>query len=200
MSPTSTSRTLLARVRDSSDAEAWERFFELYAPLLERYARARGLGPVDAEEVRDQCLELVVRRMPTFDYDPGRGRFQRWLAALARGKVVDHLRRRREQQPDTQAFGSLEAPDPGPDELWEESWRREHLRYCLEEARRKESERTFRVFELLLFEGRSAAEVAERTGWTPNQVYKAKHRVLRRVRAALERLGTADGEAPAGWL
>ena len=46
---TTTRKTLLQRVRDHSDREAWEQFFELYAPILEGYARAHGLSRSDAD-------------------------------------------------------------------------------------------------------------------------------------------------------
>lgn len=183
-----TSRTLLERLRDPADEDAWSRFLELYAPLLESWARAQGLSQADAEEVRDQCLARVFQRLPAFEYERARGGFQPWLYTLARGRVIDWLRRRREPQPDTRELGALSDPGPGPDELWERTWRREHLRYALAEVRRREPPRSFHVFELLLQDGLSVAEVCERTGLNANQVYKAKARVLERVRAVLARL------------
>lgn len=51
---TTTRATLLARLKNRSDAEAWSQFQKLYAPLLYRYARGRGLSREDAEDVRDQ--------------------------------------------------------------------------------------------------------------------------------------------------
>lgn len=190
-----TSRTLLHRLRNPADAEAWNSFFEIYAPLLESYARARGLSSSDAEEVRDECLALVTRRMPAFDYDCSRGGFQAWLYTLAHGKIVDHLRRRREPQPDTRDLGTLPDPSPGPDEIWERTWRREHLRFALSEARRRTPPRSFRVFELLLLEGLTVPEVCDRAGLNANQVYKAKSRVLACVREVMSRLGADTEEA-----
>ncbi len=190
-----TRKTLLHRVRDSSDRAAWEEFFELYAPLLESYARAHGLTRSDAEEVRDQCLEVVARRMPSFEYERERGSFKIWLARIARGKVIDLLRRRERRgdaELETDEPTALADPEPGPDELWERHWRREHLRHCLREAKRVEPEDSFRVFELLLLEELSVPEVCAQTGWNANQVYKAKARVLKRVREMLERLGAEE--------
>jgi len=184
-----TSLTLLQRLRDPADADAWSRFFELYAPLIESYARALGLSPADAEEARDECLEVVSRRMRTFEYDRARGGFQPWLHTLVRGKVVDRLRRLAVRRRDTIELVALPDPGPGPDEAWESAWRREHLRYALAEAGRGERSEAFAVFEMLLVEGLSVSEVCERTGWNPNRVYKAKSRVLQRVRETLERLG-----------
>ena len=179
-------------MRDHSDREAWEQFFELYAPILEGYARAHGLSRSDAEEVRDRCLEVVARRMPAFEYERERGRFKAWLLKIARGKVVDFLRRPSGHAGETGVLVSVPDSTPGPDEHWERHWRAEHLRHCLREVRRSEAAHTYRVFELLLVEELSVPEVCARTGLNANQVYKAKARVLRRVREALERLGAGE--------
>lgn len=180
--------TLLQRLRDRSDASAWEEFHELYAPLLEGYARAFGLSPADAQEVRDQCLEVLVRRLPHFEYRRSRGRFQAWLHGIARGKVIDGLRaaRRRAGQP-VELEGLVDAR-PGPDELWARQWRAEHLRYALGEALGGEPEPLRHAFEQLLLEELSVPEACARTGLNANRVYKARARILDRVRRTLERL------------
>jgi len=184
-----TRRTLLERVRDPRDEEAWERFHSVYAPLLYRYATLRGLGPDDAEEIRDQCLGKLARRLPDFEYDPKKGRFKAWLQRITRDEIVDHLRRRRPQQADTNALAELHTREPAPPEAWEEEWRRHHLRYGLEHAGRKLAPRDHEAFRMLLLEGASVPEVCERLGMNANQVYKAKSRALLQVRKVLENLG-----------
>lgn len=185
-----TSKTLLHRVRDPQDGAAWEDFFRIYSPLLERYARSHGLTPGDAEDVRDQCLAVVAKKMPEFEYEQAKGGFKGWLYRIAHGKVIDHLRRPQARQAETRELGGLMDRQPTPDQVWEDSWRAEHLRYCLEIARTRESERSYQAFELLLVDELSVPEVCERMGMNPNQVYKAKARVLERVRSAYERIGT----------
>jgi RNA polymerase sigma-70 factor (ECF subfamily) len=183
-----TRRTLLRRVRDPSDREAWEEFFELYAPLLENYARAHGLGRSDAEEVRDQCLEVLARKLPAFEYERGRGSFKAWLHGLVRGKVIDLARARKVRPRASVELGTLADARSDPDGLWERQWRAEHLRYALGRVRDAESPERFQAFELLLVEDLPVAEVARRTGLAPPQIYKLKAALLRRVRAILERL------------
>lgn len=184
-----TSRTLLERLRDPADRVAWERFFVLYAPLVERYARAQGLGVSEAADVRDECLARVAAKLPEFRYDPARGTFKAWLYRIARGAVIDRLRRPGERRAETAEIAGLVDPEPSPDVCWERTWRNEHLRHALEEVRARESERTFRAFELLLVEELPVTELCERLGMNANQVYKAKARVLRRVKEVLGRLG-----------
>ena len=187
-----TRATLLERVRDPRDSAAWDEFFALYAPLLEGYARALGLPPADAEEVRDQCLASVVERIGTFHYDRARGSFKGWLHRIARSKVVDALRKPRAERPETAALLALPDEGPGPDEAWEREWRTEHLRFALDEVRREQDAGGRELLELLLDDGLSAREIGERVGLNQNQVYKARARLLADVGRVLRRL---EGEA-----
>lgn len=187
-----TSRTLLERLRDPADRVAWERFFALYAPLLERYARAQGLDATAAADVRDECLARVTTKMAEFRYDPTRGTFKAWLYRIARGSILDRLRRPGLRRAETAELSSLADRDLPPDLCWERTWRDEHLRHALDAARARESERTFRAFELLIAEV-PVPEICAQLGMNANQVYKAKARVLKRVRELLVRL---DSDAP----
>ena len=189
---TTTRRTLLERVKDPRDREAWGRFFDLYAPLLERYARTMGLPAWDAEEIRDQVLLVVSTKLEAFEYDPTRGGFKGWLHGIVRGKVVDHLRRSGSQSDASVEWVGLEDSAPSPDESWEREWRREHLRHALDQARRTVGDRVFEAFRESALDGRPAVEVAERLDLTVHQVYKARPKVLAAVREALARLGLDD--------
>jgi RNA polymerase sigma-70 factor (ECF subfamily) len=188
-----TRRTLLHRVRDPGDREAWEEFFELYAPLLEGYARAHGLARDDAEEVRDQCLEVLTRKLGDFEYRRERGSFSAWLHRIAHAKVIDLVRARNVRARESVELAALAAGDSDPDQRWERQWRAEHLRYALERVQRDEPAERFRVFEMLLVDELPVREVCARTDLRPTQVYKIKAALLKRVRDVLERLGTQDG-------
>jgi RNA polymerase sigma-70 factor (ECF subfamily) len=187
---TATRQTLLHRVRDSADREAWAEFFELYAPLLEGHARAHGLARDDAEEVRDQCLEVLARKLPDFEYRRERGSFSAWLHRIAHAKVIDLARARKVRPRESVELTSLAAAGADPDEHWERRWRAEHLRYALARVQRDEPPERFRVFELLLVDELAVSEVCAQTGLVATQVYKIKAGVLKKVRAVLERLGT----------
>lgn len=175
--------TLLRRVSNRADASAWEEFYGLYAPLLYRYARARGLGPHDAEEVRDQCLGSLAARLPQFEYDRTRGRFRGLLKRMADDRVVDFLRRRRPATSDPATLEALVDPSPSPDELWEARWREQSLLFHMEEVCRASSARDERVLRMLLIESASAERVAEVLGIEVGNVYQIKSRMLRRIRA-----------------
>lgn len=191
MDPTRAS--LLLRVKNPHDAEAWREFHDLYAPLLYTYARARGLGHEDAEDIRSTCYEALVRQLPGFEYDKARGGFKAWLRTLVQRRVVDLLRRRTEAQADSEELAGLPDPTPAADELWEQSWRRRHLQFCVDRVRNLVSEQTHAVFRMLVDEDRDVPDVCQRLGITANQVYKAKARVLALIR---EQMALLDPDPP----
>jgi RNA polymerase sigma factor (sigma-70 family) len=190
MDPTRTS--LLLRVKDPRDGAAWREFHDLYAPLLYVYSRDRGLSHDDAEEVRSTCYEALVRQLPGFVYDRARGGFKAWLRTLVQRRVADLLRGRRGVRADSGELARLADPAPGPDELWEQAWRRRHLQYCVDKVRAVVPDTAYAVFRMLVDEDRTVPEVCERLGLNANQVYKAKSRVLAAIR---EEMALLDPDA-----
>jgi eukaryotic-like serine/threonine-protein kinase len=58
-----TRETLIRRLPDAGDAEAWDVFVEIYEPLLFRLAAAKGLQPADAEDfVQDWSVQREMLR------------------------------------------------------------------------------------------------------------------------------------------
>ncbi len=86
--------SLLARIRDPRDAEAWAQFVALYSPLVYRFARRRGLQASDAADVTQDVFRAVARSIRHFDYDRRRGSFRGWLMTVARSKLNDFTSKR----------------------------------------------------------------------------------------------------------
>src|SRR6266540_3747703 len=88
-----TRRTLLSRLRNLDDQESWRTFFNLYWRLLYNVARKSGLDDLAAQEIVQDTVIAVARKMPDFRYDPKRGTFRQWLLRITRRRIIDHLRR-----------------------------------------------------------------------------------------------------------
>src|SRR5947207_1974634 len=67
MSTTSTS--LLQRLRDTPDPRDWQRFVDLYRPFLLAFLRRQGAGDADAEDLAQEILAVVVRELPAFEHN-----------------------------------------------------------------------------------------------------------------------------------
>jgi len=185
-----TRSTLLLRLKDAGDQAAWRTFNELYRPMLVRYALARGLDPDDAEDVAQQCVEGVLKRIGEYQHV---GSFRTWMRAIIENKICDRFRARgREMQADSRLLAGLPDPQDTPDQVWERQWRSAHFRYCAEKARGEVAEATYAAFVAYGIEGRPADEVAAKLGLTVGQVYLAKHRLLDRIRALVLELTGAE--------
>jgi hypothetical protein len=79
--------SLIARLRDHADRAAWGEFVDLYAPVVFRFARARGLQEADAADLTQEVLRLVATAMPRFDYSPTRGGFRAWLLHITKNRL-----------------------------------------------------------------------------------------------------------------
>ncbi|MCB9916883.1 MAG: hypothetical protein H6832_00605 [Planctomycetes bacterium] len=91
-----TSPTLLEQLRDPTQVEAWSTFEGTYRDLVHRYCLRRGLQHADAEDAWQQTLVCLMRTLPSFCYDRGRGRFRAYLFVVVRSVLaVLHERRAR---------------------------------------------------------------------------------------------------------
>ena len=84
--------SLLLRLRDLQDQQAWAQFVDVYAPLIYGYARKRGLQDADAADLTQACLRQVALGVGSLEYDPRRGTFRGWLFTIVRNRLRDFLR------------------------------------------------------------------------------------------------------------
>ena len=87
LTPT-TRASLLLRLRDSQDHEAWVEFVSLYEPVIYRLLRRHGLQDADAREVMQELFLAVSRSIDR--WDPAK---ETWLVsglAAARGSQSGH--------------------------------------------------------------------------------------------------------------
>lgn len=185
-----TRATLLVRLRDVRDERAWEEFVEIYAPLVYRYARRRGLQDADAADVTQDVLRAAARTMPAFEYDPTRGRFRSWLFTVARNEITDLLARAGRGAGDT-AVRELLGNQPGRAAADEDTWEREYeqrlFQWAAERVRAGFQESTWQAFWKTAVERESPQAVAERLGISVGAVYIAKSRVTAQLKAEVER-------------
>ena len=87
MKATETRATLLLRIRDSRDREAWSDFVALYTPRIYSYGLKYGLQDADAADVAQETMCNLVRTIQQFHYDAKQGSFRGWLVTVARNVI-----------------------------------------------------------------------------------------------------------------
>jgi len=191
----STSSSLLSRVK-ARDPQAWQRLAELYGPLVYQWCRRCEVAPEDAADLVQDVFDTVAGHVGEFAYRRPGDSFRAWVRTVTLNRVRDHFRRLRHQ---VEAKGGtdaqrrlLEIPDraslpahdgPFQDALWQR---------VLDAVRAEFEDRTWQAFWQVVIDGRAPADVAADLGMTLGAVYKAKARILRRVRVELEGLDAAE--------
>jgi len=191
--PTVTTTTILDRLASEGDEEIWRAFDERFRPILYTFALRLGLSSADAADTAQESLVRFLMAYREGRYRRERGRLSSWLIGIARLCAAEHRRlaARGAVVGGTSKLGDIPAATE-LDAAWSESCRQQILRQALERLRRgtRMDERTITAFERLLA-GRSANEVADELAMSTNDVYLAKHRCLRALRAVVEELRTA---------
>jgi RNA polymerase sigma-70 factor, ECF subfamily len=185
-----TSPTLLARLRQLDNAEAWQKFMQLYYPLLSRWADCLARKwHLDANDVLSEVMLCLVQDLPHFTYNREQGRFRGWLRSVLTNKAKDWLRREN-RFPDTgRELSFEECSDPDVARLFE---KQDYNHYLVRRARqvmeRDFPASTWQQVLANVVDEKPAAEVAALFGTTVDAVYAARYRVLRRLRKELEGL------------
>jgi RNA polymerase sigma-70 factor (ECF subfamily) len=194
MGAPTTPPSLLFRLRDSHDRDAWHEFVALYGPAVYRFGRKRGLQDADALDLMQVVFQAVAGAVERFEYDPQRGKFRGWLFGVVRhqlGKLLDRQRRAPPGEGGTPAVDRLrEQPerDSGEAELWAQEYRRQRFRWAAEKVHGDFEESSWQAFWRTAVEGRSGTAVAQELGLSPGAVSTAKSRVLARIRDVLAKL------------
>ncbi len=184
--PNATRPSLLLRLRDPKDAEAWNTFVEIYTPLVYGYCRRRGLQASDVADVTQDVMAQVMSSIQQFCYQAERGRFRDWLGAVTRSKIVRFLSKDARIAKVGNAVAEelarqVEAPEA--DSLWNDAFQARVLEVAIQRSRPDFEESTWKAFEHCWIDGHAASEVAKKLGVPIESVYVAKSRVLKRLRA-----------------
>jgi RNA polymerase sigma-70 factor (ECF subfamily) len=177
-----TSASLLERLRQPGEQEAWQRFVHLYTPLLFFWARRSGLAGDEAADLVQDVLVVLVKKLPEFSYDPDRS-FRGWLRTIALNKWRERFRQATLPQ-DEGGLAAVAAPD-GSEAFDEVEYRQQLVQQAMQVMQSEFEPTTWKACWEFIVSGRRATEVAAELEVSVDVVYAAKSRVLRRLREEL---------------
>jgi RNA polymerase sigma-70 factor (ECF subfamily) len=209
--------SLLARLKDWSQQTAWREFDHDYVPLLRNVARKAGLTDAEADEVAQETLIAVAKKIGEFKHAGKRGSFRSWLYQQARWRIADQFRLRAkaaarpstslpaaavdgvENTLDPNLAHSTEASlqsaqaDHGFEQVWEAEWEKHVYDTAIARVRRLAGARQFQLFDLHVLQGLPVRAAAQAAGASSAAVFMAKSRMSRLVRREVERVVAALG-------
>lgn len=187
--PLTANTSLLCRV-SQRDTHAWRALTKIYGPLVYSWARQAGVQDSDAANLVQDVFLTVHKSL-----DPQReGRFRHWLWRVYRSRLMDHYREAK-KRPDPAGGSTMNMLIQGiPEEPLDENsmeGRRELTRMrerAILSLKDNFKPQVWEAFWRTAVSGDESADVAEDLGISVWAVYKARSRVLQKLRTELEGL------------
>lgn len=196
-----THASLVLRLSNPRDEEAWCEFVEIYEPLIYRLVRRKGFQDADAAELTQDVLLAVVRAVDRWEPDRGRGSFRGWLATIARRLMINFL-----SSPARRFTGSgrtsmlerlLQLPDldAGDSQCFDLELTRRVFDWAARRVRERVEPATWEAFWRTAVESRPVESVARELGLSSGGVYVARSRVMHHLRTEVERQDLDDARS-----
>ena len=187
-----TSESLLFRLQSAPDGEldqnAWEKFVQLYTPLMFHWARKVGLQQSDAADLVQDVLSIVFRRLPEFQYDTS-GSFRGWLRTVTLNKFREKKRKR---VTDVSVASNSVLEQISSLQRAESTWDLDYGRMLLQQTMALMEQdfhpETWKALRAVMAEGSTVDQAAEATGVSIWTIYSAKARLMKRLREELKGL------------
>jgi RNA polymerase sigma factor (sigma-70 family) len=192
-----TRESLLQRLKRWDDQESWRDFFNQYWRLLYSTAIKAGLGDFEAQEVVQDTIIMVSKKMEGFRYDPLVDSFKGWLLYLTRKRIAIEYRRLDQDRGRTAAGVNemnaeieplSDTAGPSVEKVGEEELHKFMWDAAIARVKEQVALKQFQMFDLYVVKERPAKEVAQALGVAVAQVYLAKHRVSELVKHQLLQL------------
>src|ERR1041384_6807802 len=183
-----TRASLLERLKNWDDNASWKDFFYTYWKLIYGVARKAGLSDAEAQDVVQETIIAVARKIPEFAYDARVGSFKGWLMRLTEWRVNDQFRKkhfekggqrfpREELMSDSALEQHEQAADFNFESVWNEEWERHLLEAALNRVKGEIEPRQFQMFYLHVIKSMPAGQVARLLQAKLPAVYFAKYKI-----------------------
>ena len=198
-----TRQSLVERLADWNDRKRWQQFFDSYWKLIHRAARKAGLTESEAQEVVQETLITVAKKIDRLKYDPALGSFKGWLLNITRWRIADQFRKRKKmgEQPakarhdESRLTATIERiADPAGfdlDAAWDEEWRANLLQAATARVKKKVSAKQYQIFDCYVLKQWPVQKVAKELRVSVAQVYLAKHRLRALLKKEVTRVERA---------
>jgi RNA polymerase sigma-70 factor (ECF subfamily) len=188
-----TRQTLIRRIQDRGDNEAWEEFLQIYRRYIYAIVRNMHISEDDAEDLVQLVTVKLLDSCSKQDLAEIR-RFRSWLSTLTRNCVIDFVRKRSAEVERFEAAAKEDAMAylkdirlPDIEQIAEREWGVHLANMALENIRPLFSGKAIKVFQLSL-DGMNVSQIAQKMELKENSVYRLKNRVKARLITEVEEL------------
>ena len=191
--------SLILRLRNRRDLDAWQEFTEIYQPLIFRLALRKGFQHSDAADISQEVLVRVAGAVERWEADTARGSFRGWLSCITRNLMINFLEKG-QRSPLTGSGGAVADPiDQLPEtgsphsDSFDEECERQVFAWAADRIRSSFQESTWQAFWRTAVDDQPVASVAHDLGLSVGAVYVARSRVIQKLRREVQRVWHEEG-------
>ncbi|MCM8530494.1 MAG: sigma-70 family RNA polymerase sigma factor [Lentisphaeraceae bacterium] len=186
--------TLLQKLRDRHDEEAWEDFVKYYERFVWAVLLQMKLSQHDCDDIKQVVMLKAWKVLPEFNYETSKGKFRNWLAVITRNEARSFLRKkyrsfdleggeRQQQLKDL----SDSWQDPEIEKISKDEWKKYIITMAWENISSSLSSKVKKCYEMLN-EAISISEIACSLSIQENSVYVYRKRVEKQMMKEILRL------------
>lgn len=196
-----TDQPLVAAASDPDNTAAWNDLYAKYRGPLLRLCHRSGLSPVEGEEVVQEVLAKLARRLAKSSFNWEVRSLRGWLSEMSNRAIFDHHRRCRRADLTAKAMAAIKewlppAFAPESDDGAREQMEAHLWSVCLARVRHAARPDRWQIFEAYALHGDPAAEVARRFNTTGFNVRVIRHRMVARIRREWAQLASCPLPEP----
>lgn len=182
--------TLIEKIKDSADAEAWTEFTAIYFPLVFGICRRKGLQHADATDITQEVLCQVANAIGSYRHDQSGATFRGWLYCITRNLTVDFFRRRIKDPlalaTAVNDWNQIREPSIEESREFQLEFRKRVFSVVARSVQSQVAANTWAVFWKTEVEGRDIKSTAKALGMTHGAVYVARSRVIAKLRKEVQ--------------
>lgn len=189
-----TRASLVFRLRDQTDNDAWQQFLDLYGQTIFQFVRSRGLQDADAADLVQEVFRRVGNAIGRLDYEKQKGGFRAWLFTITRNCLNTFFKKRQKtiqginDSNPAATLGQLASSKDELDERWEMEFQRQLMAKAIEVIRPKTEPNTWAAFEMTAVQNQPIGQVVDALGMSRGAIYVARSRVTSKLREEVKRL------------
>ncbi|MCM8528805.1 MAG: sigma-70 family RNA polymerase sigma factor [Lentisphaeraceae bacterium] len=182
-----TRQTLIQRIKNQYDEKSWMEFIEVYRPYIAAIIRNMGVPEDEIDDHVQSVLVICWQKLPSFDYDPFKGRFRYWLSRISSYTVNNHIRKiaRRNELSE-----KMEIPHSIPAEvekMADQEWKSFISKLAWENISSELSEKVKESFEMIM-QGKKPVDIGTALEVEENTIHVYKRRVEKKLFKEIQKL------------
>lgn len=183
--------TLIKRLQDQHDKDAWATFNETYEGYIYSVLTRIGATHDEAIDLRQDILLKLWTKLPEFEYEPKKGKFRSWLCLMIQNTTYTYFSSTGAERERIHKY-FLEHPPSTSDsdpllKLMNQEWKSYLTKQALANIEKHSSSQSISIFKRML-NGESAALLAKEFNLKENSIQRIKNRTRDKLMLEVARL------------